>query len=317
MTRLIEQDSIKNLLEIDCCVNGNESLFGDIFSSVGSSVYSGAKIVGGMAMDGVVTLFKKANKSLIEAYGSHSTKFEFITKNLSKDETEEWKIDKSLLSKISSTGKAQDIIDSLDTLIKELKIVDSHRLEIESYYHKELSLFQDFKSIKNIENSISVLKKLDDLKYPDLKFGNSKDSMAVSEPLPGGKEFAFDNKSKKYSLITEKLTTESSEDIFSKEDIKKIMTKLDTLEELYKVIIKANSNYISYLEKYNTVVKEGFKHLEELKDDLSISVIRDLQSRLEGNPNVFSFYTGFLPKVMSYIDDYINSMSSFISKPFN
>ena len=306
---------MKLLINVQMQIDGNEGLFGDIFSSVGSSLLNGASWVGGKSADILSAAFKKANNSLLQAFGSHKTKINHLLGLVNEtEEDKDIKLSKDLLKKITSNGSKEDIISSLKELIKVMELLDKYRLELESFYQRELSIFQSFKSINNTEDSVSVIKKLDDLVYPKLNFENKNNSMLESNILPGGKVLEFDTASLKYGIHSEEVKVENDEETIDKNDLKDLLKLLNTLEETYKKVAKANESYMDYIKKFNTVVGESFKHLESLKGEVSTTLIRDLESRLEGNPRLFAYYSGFLPKVSIYLDDYVDNISSYFAK---
>lgn len=316
---LVQANSL--LIELDTIIDGREGLLTDIFSSVGEHALTGAKLAGGAAMDGLVKLFRNANSSLARAFGSNKTIIDQVYKQMNTAEKEGEEVDvkltTSFLAKVTVDGKHDDIGNSINALHDALKALDKHRLDVETFYQKELSLFKDFRSIKDTESAITLIKKLDDLKYPTPDFKHKENSMLISDLLPGGKEFVFNTTNSTYSLKSEDVKGENTDDTLSKADIVNILKRLEDLDAIFKVIHKANDNYMQYLGKFNTVVKEAFAHVDSLKGDISSSLIRDLLSRLEGNPHVFAFYTGFLPKVVNYVDGYVADVSGYFSKQFN
>lgn len=312
------RQDLRNLSEVSSIINGNEGLLSDIFSSVSHSVLSGVKIAGGHAVDGLVTLFKKANRTMILSYGEYKTQFDrALTKSKEQENDEGIKFTKTVLAKLTTTGEVDDIKDSIKTLIDTLKEIDKYRLELEGFYQKELSLFSDYKSVKSTEDAVSLIKKIDELKFPSISLKHKSDTMSKSDVLPGGKVVVYDNSKHTYSIDTEAVTGKESDVMYSNDKVKDLIRQLYDLDEIYRVVSKANDNYIKYLEKFNIVVKDAFAHISGLEGDISTSLLRDLQSRLEGNANVFHFYSGFLPRVMTYVDGVMSTASEFINKQFN
>lgn len=78
-----------------------------------------------------------------------------------------------------------------------------------------------------------------------------------------------------------------------------------------------NVGYIDYMKKFNTVVGESTQHLASLRGEVSTSLLTELVNRLDGNTLVFTVFSGFLPKVVIYLDDYVETLSSHLSKQFN
>lgn len=310
--------ALKELMKVNSIVSGNEGLLIDIFSSVADKTLKGAKVVGGKLADGLITLFRKANKALVLNYGQYRTQLEHALKIMKEDEeTEGVKFTKSVLSKITTTGEVDDIKSSIKLLIETLKDIDKYRLELESFYQKEISLFSDYKSVKDTESAVKLIKKMDELELPLPKLKKKQDNMSLTELLPGGKIIKFDNSKYDFFIETETVTGKETEEVYSKDQIKEIIGLLYDLDEIYRVVNKANENYIAYLNKFNSVVKDAFVHISSLDSKISSSLLRDLQSRLEGNPKVFHFYSGFLPRVMTYVDSVMSSASEFINKQFN
>lgn len=319
-----QHEELKKILTIlinaDSSVSGNENLFGDIFSHVGTGLMNTASWIGGKAAEGMNKAFRAANSSLVQAFGSHKTKLNSIL-TLMKDEenkdVENIKLSKEILKKITVNGKISDIEPSLESLIKFGKALNEYRLELEAYSSKELELLKDFTNIKTIEDATSRLVKLDGLKFPSPKFGNNQNSVSKTDILPGGKIFIFNGEGNKFTIEGESVDSHDDEAEFSVKDIEHFVKRLMTIQELYVDIHKANVGYLDYVKKFNTVVADSFKHVESLKGKISTSVMRDLESRLEGNKDLFTFYSGFLPKVTIYIDDYVNTVSDYFVKQFN
>lgn len=317
--QLTEQNN--KLIMMCTVVSGNESLFDDIFTKAKEYSSLSFKALAAKSLDAVVKGLRNANSALVRAYGTNEMRINNTKGHLrlavKEDNLEGVKLSKAFLEEITSTGKVADVFTSIDALIKALSVLDKHRLELETYYQKELSLFEAYKKVKTTEDAVKVIRQLDELRYPDLTLGHKTDTASKSDHLPGGKMFVFVPQSQTYKLMVEEVNGETTDRLFSPDEVLKLLDKMKSLDSVYKACHKGNDHYISYLNKYNTVVKEAFNHIDGLKGDISNSLVRDLMSRLEGNLQIFSFYTGFLPKVMNYVDSYMVNTTNYLSKQFN
>lgn len=324
-----DQQSLRKGLEAlilsDIQIAGNESLLSDVFAKVSSNVKTGVEWTGGKMADAAVQALKQANTSILQQLGARK----LLLSNLASRTRNDGIKDSSTLTSSQvrklTTLEGNDkvtpdnIEDDLVTLHNVISDVLKFQLELETYYQKELGLLKSFSSVKNTEEAVKSIQALDQLTFPTPKFTIKQDSMFLTSVLAGGKQFAFNPDTCKFTVEQADLKSISGDATvsFAKEDVLSLLTKVNALVIDYNAVTKANEHYMSYIKEFNTVVGRSFVHLEEIKGQISISLIRDMQSRLEGNPKVFSFYSGFLPKITLYIDDYVEALTSFLSKQFN
>lgn len=304
---------------MDFSLSGNESFIRDTFSKVGGSLKDGLSVIGSAGADKTIYAFKSANTAIIKNIGTRRLFLSHLISRLGKEEIkEDIKFNDEILSKYTLTGNVRNLDHSLDKTIDVFSNVLSYVKDVEAYYHKELSLLSSITNIKTTEQAVDIIKKLDDLKHPTPKDVDTKEAQEATWILPGGRGVKYSNTTSILSFVNLDIEKEeSSSESFAKEDFKSILVKLNKLVDIFKSISDANNHYVDYIKKFNTVVGKASEHLASLRGEISPSLLSDLVSRLEGNTLVFTLYSGFLPKAVIYLDDYVGTLSSYLSKQFN
>jgi hypothetical protein len=313
--RDVLKDSLQGLILLDVRVDGCETFLSDVLDKL--------KGVGGKATDAGLKAISDASKAavsgIVKTLGTRRMFIAHTHNRLSKENLkDELTFNSAFLKKVTRDGKPADIIDGLVDLQKTMDLLKSFLQDVEAYSSKELALLGKIDSIKTTEDAVSIINGLESLKFP--KFGLPDSSMkntVRSELLPGGKMIWFDERSDKTSLVNFTSPGEEVTESFGKDDVKSILVKLNKLVETYQYVVKALNQYDSYTKKFNTVLGKSFAHLDTLKGDVSAALLTDLRSHLEGNTKVFTLYSGFLPQLMIYLDDYVDTLSSYLSKQFN
>lgn len=309
------------LILADIYISGNESMLDDImggFKSVGGKIADGASEVGGKLADGAVKVFNNAATGLIKVVGTRKAFHAHLLKRLEKDELKpEIEFSKTILSKISQDGKVSSLVKTVEDLDSTIRVVLSYSKELDTYIRKELDIFKSIKDVKTDDDLRGIIKELTNLKYPSLDFKHKRNSMSESSLLPGGVVLTFHDNEQKAKLLNADVTITEVTESFDKDELKSLLNKLITLFPHYHALADVNTKYSGFIKQFNTVVKESFAHLQSVKGDLSTSMVNDLQSRLEGNHKAFGYFTGFLPKVVILLDDYVDDVTSFFSKQFN
>lgn len=309
------RDSLQGLILQDIRVDGAESFFTDV---LGKLKQAGA-VAGETSVNAISQATKAAVNGIVKTIGTRRMFIAHTHNRLNKETLkEELTFNTALLKKVTRDGKPSDILDGLNDLQKTMDLLKSFLQDVEVYSSKELSYLERIASVKTTDDAVSVLNGLDALKYPQFKLPESSMKNTVSSVLlPGGKMMWFDERSDKTTLVSFTSPGEEVTESFAKDDVKAILTKLNKLVETYQYVVKALNQYESYTKKFNTVLGKSFAHLDTLKGTLSASLLSDMRSRLEGNTKVFSLYSGFLPQLMIYLDDYVDTLSSYLSKQFN
>lgn len=309
------RDSLQGLILQDIRVDGAESFFTDVLEKLKQA----GSAAGETSVNAISQATKAAVSGIVKTIGTRRMFIAHTHHRLSKETLkEELTFNTALLKKVTRDGNPADILDGLNDLQKTMDLLKSFLQDVEVYSSKELSYLERIASVETTDDAVSVLNGMDALKYPEFKLPDSKMKDSVSSVmLPGGKMIWFDERSHKTSIVNFSTPAEETTESFAKDDVKAILTKLTKLVETYQYVVKALNQYESYTKKFNTVLGKSFAHLDTLKGTLSASLLTDMRSRLEGNTKVFSLYSGFLPQLMIYLDDYVDTLSSYLSKQFN
>lgn len=307
----------KPFIEVESFIAGNESALGDIFASVKSNLQQGTQYVMAKAGETARVGFRNTATAVIKQLG---TRKQFIARTVNQvkmaNVPESITFTNEQIKRLTSTGDLSNLEKDLDHLISEMELVLRFAQELEGYYSVELNLFKDISKIANTNDAVALIQKLDKLKLPEAKFAVTQDSMSNSYPLPGGKVSVIKDTGR-IDLSSQEINIDENTVSFAKEDLLRILTQLTKVVDLYKRLARALENYGDYISKFNTVVGTAFLDLEKMKGEISFNLIQDMQSRLQGNVLVYSFFSSFLPKITIYLDDYVEGLTSSLSKPFN
>lgn len=299
-------------------IDGNESMLSDIMSSVQSSVAGGVKSLGGKLADGFVKTLKDTNQALLKAVGARRLLLSTLANRAKKDGVkDEVVFPEGLLKKVTIKGQYSDIIPAIKVLEEAIKQVHEYEQGLEACYYRELELLKSISSIKETKDAATLLAKLDALQHPEPKFPDHSNSMLRTKLLPGGREFVYNESTCRFAIESEDIKADDETTSFAESDMVRILGECNKLIETFNLLAKCNDRYGKYIAEFNTVVGKSFSHLEELKGSVSATLLNDLESRLQGDPATFAFYTGFLPKVVLIVDNHVEALTSFLSKHFN
>lgn len=314
--RQAQRDLTKHLHTVEGC----ESLLGDAYGKVKEAGATISKSVANKAVDVTASALKRANTELIKLLGTRRLFISHLFSKAKKDERAQIEVTfpKTLLAKTTRDGNPDDLIPSVDVLIRNVESILKYGKDLEAYYAKELEILKGITKIKTTEDAARLVNRLDELQYPTMKLKEQVNSMSQSEWLPGGYAFGFNHDTGLLTIVDDnEFSTTEVEDTLTVADVKTLLTKLNTLTSLYQDASKLSDSYVNHLKTFNTVVVKSFQHLDSLKGEISTSLLNDLKDRLNGDQLVFSFFVGSLPKVMVRLDDYVDTLSSYLSKQFN
>lgn len=314
------RDAIRNLESMNITVDGCESFIGDAFAKIGSEVKQAAQAAGEVAANKAISGLKSLNTSLIKTLGTRRMLLSNLLSRVNKNENKsEIEFPATLLKNYSLNGSPNGLIGGVETATDMFGDILKHCKDLEAYYHTELNLIDDITKVKDTATATALLGRFEKLVYPTPKGADSRNNESVTWFLPGSRAIVYHVDSHKYTFESRDHDKEVSDkkESFAQGDFKELIQKLNELVSVYKGISDATSDYGDYLKKYNTVVGKASEHLSSLRGEVSASLLNDLGSHLEGNTLLFTFYTGFLAKVVIYLDDYVETLSSHLSKQFN
>lgn len=316
------RDAFRDLERLNVTVGGYESFIGDALSNIGSVVKEGALAGGSAAATAAVNGLRALNTALIKNLGTRRMLLSNMLGRVNRgDVKEEITFPASLLKNFSDNGKPSGLLGAAEVTTDMFHDILKYCKDMEAFYHQELKAIEGITSIKNTEQAAAVLDTFNKLeaKFPVPKGADVTNNESVTWNLPGSRAITYNVDNKKFSFVSndhDKEVTEVTES-FAQGEFKELITKLDAMVSVCKGIADANTAYGEYLKKYNTVVGKASEHLSSLRGEVSASLLNDLGNRVDGNTLLFTFYTGFLAKVVIYLDDYVETLSSHLSKQFN
>ena len=314
-------ESAGKLFGLTTKVDGNED-FADSLKDVGGAIGSGllkaGNWAGGKAFAALKAGFTGINKKLNFCFASNQTLIRKVSQGLSHTESEEEiEVSAELVALLTADGK----IDSLDDSYKELSetcgIIKRHVDELNAYLEKGLSIIKRLNNVKNDTQALEVYEAFIALKHPKLELQNHQDNTYESSVLPGGKVITVTYKDKGntvlYSMSGTKPSGVAGSLKMGKSELKSFVDKLNPINELHKTLVNANDKYLKFSSNWASAVKSAYEHLENV-NSISSTVNKDLESMLRGDANCLAFYSGFTPRLSTYVNKYIHDVLNLVSK---
>lgn len=300
------QNAFQELVLIDVRLDGCETFLTDVLGKLKQVSASGVEKAGESLSRGL----KVSANGLVKTFGTRRMFIAHTYNRLNKESVKDnFVFNEGFLKKVTRDGNPNDILDGLEDLQKQMDKLKDYMQELDAYGYSHLRLIEDIAKIKSTDDAVKIINSLEKLDFPKSNF--------LDVELPGGKSIQFNESSNKFTLLNKNVSAEEITESFAKDDVKVILTKLNKLVETYQYVVKSLNKYSDYVNKFNTVSGKSFAHLDTLKGSISASLLNDLREQLEGNSYLFSFYSGFIPKVIIYLDDYVDVVSSYLSKQFN
>lgn len=280
-------------------VAGNEA-FADSMQELGSGLLSISMWVGGKALNAFSSGIQAAGKQLSKSFDDNKS---YIRRLLSsKLEEHELKLTATQVAMITCKGNSSNISSDMDTLIKNLELLDKHSKAVLDHLDAQLIAVKKLKDAKHTDDVFAVIDAVGKLKYP---------AFSASGPLPGGKEWTFadaDGNSPKYSMSGDTPAGEGANLQLSKSSASELLNKLDKVNSLHQRVQSAYEGYLAFIKSWSEMVKGVDENLTALEYRVSKSALKEAEKLLEGNRGALAFYSGFTPRVVGYTDRYIHGV---------
>lgn len=306
-------------------IAGQEDLKGslmNIASDAGNGMLTVSKWLGGQSLSLFTKLFKEANTQISLSLASNKSLIGKTGNVLGKETlADSYSISSATAASLTSTGKFGDFFKDADDLVSAAGLLKEHVKEVNNYLDRSVAIAVRVARVKSNEDGVKLLTEFANLKFPKFDLPNKPSNvMFVSDVLPGGKVFkqkySDEEGSVEYFFTGDKPSGEASEYRPDQGELKTLLNKLTTINELHYSLVNANIAYLRYIEKWNKAVSAGFKHIDDA-EDMASSTKSDLNKLLSGSKPVLSFYGDFTPRVITYTDKYIHDVLVLISKLFN
>lgn len=293
---------------------GNED-FVESLQQFGSGALSVTKWLGGKAFTLLDKGVRAAGTQLSKTFDDNKTLANRIGSAMKSEETYSFSISESTMGSITATGKWSDFEGDLDGLIKTCELLQKHMSDVKDYLGKELIVARKLKSANNTTSMMAVIREFEALKYPIFALPHKNGEWAISEVLPAGKVLKFkqNGHNSDYSMSGDKPSGESHSLEASKTDIQHILSKITKLNDIHLKVKESYADYLDFVKGWSSVVEEASKGLGETTG-VGSQVINEAEAILKGNANALAFYSGFTPRVVSYVDKYIQDVLGVFSK---
>lgn len=307
-------ETCRSLVFITSSVSGNED-FGESFKAFASGALSVSKWVGGKAYNLLNQGMRTAGTQLAKTFDDNKSLAARINGALKSDGDYTFNFSSAQLGNLTSTGKWSDFNEDLDVLIKTGDLLLQHLTDVRNHLGKELAVVRKLKSA-NSESSINaVIQEFEQLVYPGFKLPNKNNGWLLSYVLPGGRVIKYQAKDTggEYSMSGDKPAGETYTWEASKSDVQSILNKVNKLNEIHLKVKESYAYYLDFIKSWSSAVEEASKGLSETKN-VSESTTQAAESLLKGNATALAFYSGFTPRVVNYVDKYIQDVLGVFSK---
>jgi len=294
--------------------NGNEEFIGSL-KELGSGVLSVAKWVGNKTYPLFVTGVKAVGVQLTRSFDDNKSLTSKIGNVMKSDQEYEFSFSSSVMGSITSTGNWSDFGSDIDNLIKTMDGYVNHLHQVKDYLSKELVVARKLKGANTTSAIVAVVREFESLKYPSYSLPHKNGEWLLSDVLPGGKVLKFKQSADTidYSMSGDKPAGESHTLTASKSDVQSVLTKIAKLNDTHLKVKESYADYLDFVKSWSSVVEEASNALGNTTG-VGTSVINEAERILKGNPNALAFYSGFTPRVVSYVDKYIQDVLGVLSK---
>lgn len=294
--------SLGRMMETDpFSVAGNEA-FADSMQELGVGLLSVTMWVGGKALNAFTTGIRAAGKQLSKSFDDNKSFIGRVMSSVSKSDEHILKLSATQVGMITCKGDPDHITADMDTLIKNLEVLDKHNKAALDHLDSQLIAVKKLKDAKHTDDVFGVIDAVGKLKYPALE---------ASDVLPGGKEWTFtdpDGNSPKYSMSGDTPAGKGGNLSLSKSNASEMLSKLEKVNSLHQRMQQAYDSYLAFVKSWSEMVKGVDENLTKLEYRVSKSALKEAEKLLEGNRGALAFYSGFTPRVVGYTDRYIHGV---------
>lgn len=294
---------------------GEESLFSDIRDAIG---------LGGSKAEQVNELSdgKLANRFMLgantvarltaKALGSNDGVISSLMSRAKSVELHEVKVSGKLISDLTIDNELSHLLSDQKTLSDTISTVMRYQSELESYGSEINTLLKAAKSAKDNVKLTEITTKLGMVKFPVLKLQAKDEDGYHSELLPGGKRIRCTEDPVKFILDGTGDSKGEQTFEFSKDQLNKFLTQMRWVNTQQKSLSEMINRYAKFLKEWSVTVKDVQGHLDKT-EGVSKSVNNQLVSHMALNSSQVEFYTTFLPRLIAYLNHYVNQGNDLVT----
>ncbi|QAU04328.1 hypothetical protein [Vibrio phage 2 TSL-2019] len=294
---------------------GEESLFSDIRDAIGLGG-SKAEQVDGLSDGKLANRFMLGANTVArltaKALGSNDGVISSLMSRAKSAELHEVKVSGKLISDLTIDNELSHLLSDQKTLSDTISTVMRYQSELESYGSEINTLLKASKSAKDNAKLTEITTKLGMVKFPVLKLRAKDEDGYHSELLPGGKRIRCTENPVKFILDGTGDSEGEQTFEFSKDQLNKFLTQMRWVNTQQKSLSEMINRYAKFLKEWSGTVKDVQSHLDKT-EGVSKSVNNQLVSHMALNSSQVEFYTTFLPRLIAYLNHYVNQGNDLVT----
>lgn len=289
-------------------LSGEESLFSDITDALGITgskleqvkALGEGKLSSKFAM-GANTVARLTSKAL----GYNDGVIRSLLSRANSKKGEPVNVPAKMIATLTSDGDLNYLLKDQKTLSTTITTIMRFHSDLDSYGKTSLQLMKEIAGSKTTEELIKVITHFELLEPPKLILVNKKEGETHSNILPGGKVIKCTTGNVvNYSMTGELKDVNAEEFQFEPSLIKEYLNQSRWINTQQKSLSEIINDYSSHIKKWSDGVKQAQAHLDKL-DGVSSSAINRATSLMTLEVSVVNFHTAFLPRLIAYLNNYI------------
>jgi len=292
---------------------GNED-FVDNLKDLGTGLLSVTQWVGGKSFNLFSVGIKKLGVQLHKVFDDNKMLSSKINGAL-KEEHYNFTLSTALVGSVTSTGQWSDFDGDLEELIKTAELLTGHMGKVNDYLSHQLVTIRKYKSASNTSAVMAIVKEFEGITYPPLTLPNKNNGWTLSHVLPAGRVIKFKDTDGniEYSMSGDKPAGESHTLSVSKSEVQHILNQINKLNGVHQKVKESYATYLDFIKAWSDVVKEADTGLSKIQN-VGNQIIHEAENTLKGDAIALTFYSGFTPRVVNYVDKYIQDVLGIFSK---
>lgn len=289
---------------------GEESLLSDIKSALG---FESSKVeqVKGLTDGSLVNQFalgaNTVGRLTAKALGYNAGVISSLLTRAGSVEAHDVSCSGKLISDLTAEGDLDHLLRDQQTLSDTISTVMKYQSELESYGKEIQTLLKAASNAKDNASITEVATKIELVKYPLLKLAKKDGEGYESDVLPAGKVIGSQPTAQgaSYSFNGSGESVSAQDYHVEKSDLNKFLNQLKWINTQQKALSEMINRYSKFIKDWGNTVKALQTHLDKT-EGVSKNVTNQLITNMALPVSQVEFYTSFLPRVIAYVNYYVN-----------
>ncbi|UPT53859.1 hypothetical protein [Vibrio phage phiKT1019] len=294
---------------------GEESLFSDIKAAIGLDGSKASQVdslsdgkLANRFMLGANTVSRLTAKAL----GSNDGVISSLLSRSKSVDVHPVKCSGKLIADLTIDHDLQHLLSDQKVLSETISKVMKYQSELESFGSEMQTLMKAAKTAKDNSKLTEVTTKLGLVEFPVLKLDKKDGEEHLSEELPGGKQIRCTVDPVKFILEGTSEPKGEQEYEFRKDELITFLNKMRWVNTQQKALSEMINRYAKFLKEWSSTVKDVQTHLDKT-EGVSKSAYNQLVSNMALNSSQVEFYTTFLPRLIAYLNYYVNQGNDLVT----